>query len=872
MTGWRYVLAGLRRRSGESVNAVLALALTVAFLASLGSFVTQSRADLTVRAAARVPVDWQVQVTAGADVRAAEQALSQVPGLLGQRAVDYVRVPGLQSSGPSGTRTTGSALLVGLPRDYASFAPGQIRSLLGADDGARLQQQTASNLAAGPGSVVTLLGSGAKVRVSGVVELPAADSFFQVIGAPAGSGASAPPDNVLLVPPEQLARLAGTAPVVHQLHVRFDHDELPADPDAAATLSARRVNSYAASVAGGALVGNDLGAALLAARQDAIYAQLLVLLLGAPGIVLGGVVTALVVALRTDRQRRDLALLRLRGASPTRSAALVGGTALVDGLLGCALGIPGALLAQRLALGSGARLDRGWTLAAVALGMLLALVTELAPVARLLRSGAPTVQSSVSGVVTTGSPLALRLYLDVLLLGGSALAFWLTSRGGYSVVVVPEGVPVASVNYAALLAPALAWPGLALLVWRLTALVVGRRSRVPLNDEAGRMRDLRADVVRGRRRIVARGATGLAVAVAVTASTAVFTTTYDRQARVDVALTVGSDVAATLPPDTRGQGLDPRALDGIAGVRAVEPMQHRLAYVGADLQDLYGVNARTIARAAPLQDAFTPGRTVTAALADLGATPDGALVSQETLHDYQLRAGDLLRIRLQNAEGSYLTVPFHVTGVITEFATAPRDSFILANAAYVATATGNAQTQTLLVRTDHPTRVSSAVAQRLPAPVSVTDTASSRADVTTATGLAASNLNGLARLTLGFGILLAVSSSALALVVGSAQRRRSLAILAVLSASTSQRASFVWSEARALVLAGVLGGLAAGGIVAAELVKVLNGIFDPPPAHPAIPGTFLFLLVASLLAGAVAASVVAGRWLGRVEPSQLRDL
>src|SRR6185312_7182518 len=104
-------------------------------------------------------------------------------------------------------------------------------------------------------------------------------------------------------------------------------------------------NHLVAAVAGGALIGDNLGTSLSAAREDAIYARLLVLLLGVPGLVLAGVVTALVVSLRNDRQRRDLALLRLRGVTPRRALILIGGTALLDGLLGAAIGVAAAVLA-----------------------------------------------------------------------------------------------------------------------------------------------------------------------------------------------------------------------------------------------------------------------------------------------------------------------------------------------------------------------------------------------------------------------------------------------------------------------------------------------------------------------------------------------
>jgi putative ABC transport system permease protein len=464
--------------------------------------------------------------------------------------------------------------------------------------------------------------------------------------------------------------------------------------------------------------------------------------------------------------------------------------------------------------------------------------------------------------------LALRLGLDFVLLAASGIVFWLVSRGGYQVVVVPEGVPVASVNYGALLAPALAWPGLALLVWRLTALAASRRGRRPKSDESGRVPDLRQDVVRHRRRMVARGATGLAVAVAVTVSAAVFTRTYDEQARVDTALTVGSDVAVTSAPDST-TSLDP-TMAKVAGVSAVEQVSHRLVYVGPDLQDLYGIDARTIGRAAPLQDAFTPGSSVTSVLSRLAATTDGALLSQETLHDYQLHTGDLVRLRLKGSNGSYRLVPFHVVGVVTEFATAPRDSFVVANRSYVAAMTGLPSVQTLLVRTQHPAAVAARI--HAPAGVLVNDITAPRVAVPSASGLAAGSLAGLARLILAFGLILATASAGLVLIVGAVQRRRSLVALALLGASARQRARFLWSEARAVVIAGLVGGVASGALVAAELVKVLNGIFDPPPQHPTVPWLFITVLgSAVLLAGAVATAGSA-RWAGRVDPSRLRDL
>ncbi|MDQ1689713.1 MAG: putative transport system permease protein [Frankiaceae bacterium] len=867
------VWATLRRRLPETIAAALAVGLVVSYLAAVGSFISATRADLSVRAAARVPVDWQVQVTPAGSVADVTAALRSIPGVAGIASVDLAVVPGLTSTTAGATRTTGRAYVVGLPPDYAAFAPRELKALLGSRSGIRLQQQTAANLAATVGDSVAVVG-GAKLTVAGIVDLPAADSFFQVVGAPAGSGASAPPDNVLIVPSADFARVTAGRAVVHQLHVRFNHSALPHDPDQASVLVTQRANNFAVKVAGAALVGDNLGAALSAAREDALYARLLVLLLGAPGVVLAGIVTALVVALRTDRQRRELGILRLRGATPARAAVLVGSPALLDGALGAGLGVAGAYAVTRLALGRHVPVDGVWLTGAVALGFALALLTELWPVARLLRrSDPPSISDTTTALPTTRQPLALRLGLDVVLLGVAGLVLYLSSRNGYKVVVVPEGLPVASVDYAALLAPAFAWPGLGLLLWRVTASVLKRGRRRPKRDPSGRVPDLRAATVRRRRRLIARGATGLGLAIGVAVSTSVFTATYDKQARIDVALTVGSDAAVTVPPDTVTPGLDAARVAKVSGVKHVEPMLHRLTYVGPDLQDLYGVNAATIGQAAPLLNAFTPGSSVHQVLTKLGATRDGALVSQETLHDYQLRPGDLIRLRLRDTAGTYRAVPFHVVGVVTEFATAPRDSFVVANASYVAQVTGRSAPETLLVRTDHPKKVGAALRHLLAQPgVTVSDTATETAAVTTASGLAATDLSGLSRLGIGFGVLLALASAVLALVVGAAQRTRSLVALGVLGASARQRASFLWSEARALVVAGVAGGIGIGTAIAYTLVKVLTGIFDPAPEHITVPWTYLASLVAGVCTASALAVYACGRWAGRLEPARLRDL
>src|SRR5204863_294994 len=72
----------------------------------------------------------------------------------------------------------------------------------------------------------------ASVRIGGVVDLPAADSLFQQVGAPVGAQPQAPPDNVVLLPQPTFAGIERGANVTTQIHAGLDR-RLPASPGAA---------------------------------------------------------------------------------------------------------------------------------------------------------------------------------------------------------------------------------------------------------------------------------------------------------------------------------------------------------------------------------------------------------------------------------------------------------------------------------------------------------------------------------------------------------------------------------------------------------------------------------------------------------------
>ena len=152
------------------------------------------------------------------------------------------------------------------------------------------------------------------------------------------------------------------------------------------------------------------------------------------------------------------------------------------------------------------------------------------------------------------------------------------------------------------------------------------------------------------------------------------------------------------------------------------------------------------------------------------------------------------------------------------------------------------------------------------------DTASARAAVATASGLAAVDLGGLSRLGLAFGFALAAACGALCLGTGFLDARRSQTVMALMGATRRQRGRFLTAEALALAGIGVAGAALCATVIAYLLTKTLTGIFDPPPSHPSIPWLTLVEMV-TVVAGALGATFAAFlRRFGAHDPSSLVDV
>jgi putative ABC transport system permease protein len=883
-------LRGLLRSPANSLARVLVLAAAVALLGSMLIFIGHSLRTMTQSAVRSVPLDWQGPVSSyGGAVKIARGVAAQ-PGILEAAPVATAPFAGAAHKAPVGEiRASAGAILAVPPRYQAHlktfrFLHGAVRP-----GAIVLDQQLAATLQAGIGDRIELTPrAGAKpisLPVSGIAVVTSSDVLFQPLNPLAGPAAAQPPANVAIMPIDTFAHrfapllpsIATTSPgssaipgaqrgIQWQVQAQVDPKALRGSPASALKQATQIRNRVERSFPGQVQFVDNLGDSLSGAAGDALYAETLYIMLAVPGALVALALAYLAALGTVERDRRDLGLLRSRGASRRDLLKLAIAESAAIGLFAGALGTGAALLAVRYLVSNPGPV--GVTRALVTFAICTALAFAGAAAARIGAGLAAFRGSAIEarrGIRHAGKPLWQRLYLDVIALAVSGLVYWLTARTGFSAVVNPDSNPTLSLSIYMFLAPALLWLGATLLLVRArggaVAWIARRAAGTRPTSPAGFL-----FASAGRRgAAINRGLVVTALLLAFGVNLGIFTATYDQQTRVDAELTLGADVVVTAPPGAVAQhGLQNRIVqvNGVSGASAVD---HSYAYVGPDLQDTFGIDARSFTRGTTLRDSYFIGGSASQMLSRLRARPDGILVSKETVTDYSLAQGDLLKLRvLDRRSGSFRIAPFHVVGIVQEFPSAPRDSFMVANLSYLHAVTHDQGPNLVFVKAaSDPVGVSTRIAGSTRTFGTQVKNIRRQA-VQTASSITTVDLAGISRIEEAFAILLAAAAIGLFVLVALAERRHEFATMAALGASLRSIAAFVWTEAALVVGAALACAAILGWLLATMLVAMLQHVFDPPPTQLAIPWAFLAELAGAAILGGALAVAVASRGLARL--------
>ena len=894
---FRHAVRLVLREPRRSLPAFVGIAMASALITSVLLFGAASGATVTRRALADLPVDAQVILAAGADPAAAHAILVVDPAVKAATGFDLAHFSSAALA-KSGTATqTSTGVLVGIDPGYTpmtglfslssgTMAAGQIA----------ISRDLASNIGAVPGDEIAFSlpgGQTVKLVVSGVVSTIGADLILGPIDASHRAAGANGPVNVAVMARSDLDKLvlpaiptgatatdpavagssSGTKPVFapepavrRELHIRLDHAQLPGAPAEAQTwLDTVRRRLERQGVGAFQLV-DDAGASLEPLSKDLAWGQILFIFLALPGIALALALSRLAADATADATRRHAALLRARGATIRQLRIIFVGASIVTGLLastaGAGVGVAIGLVAFGLELGAsgmGPTLLRS-VLIAVVLTTILASLAAYLPLRGQLREDVVAGREELQRV---RRPLWERAWLDLIAIAAGVVVYIVAGGTGIHPVLNAEGNPTVTLALTSFVGPLLFWVGGTLLLLRLMSRLLLRSARLSgaLGRVLGAGGRLAGTSLAARATAASRAVVVLALAVGFATSVLVFDATYRQQQQVDAELSLGADLKAV---PVRPVGTTEVSKLAGPGIRSVTPFVDRVVYVGPEAQDLLAIDPSTLPAVAPLADTFFSGTTAAAAMDALKARPDAILVSAETAKDYSIVPGDHLKIRVPDANGNLVDVTFTMAGIALEFPTAPKDAFLVANQAYVASATRNDAITFVLARAEGGVPdASRLLASRLGPDWAVSDLTTTSARL--ANSITSVDLTSLVAIDVVFAVFIGAVGVALFLLAGLAERKRELATLAAVGAEPGQLRAALLGEALVVAGAGLTTGLLTGAIVGAALLQILAGVFDPPADAPAIPIAAIGVVAGIILAAVGLATMVGERGLARLD-------
>jgi putative ABC transport system permease protein len=701
-------------------------------------------------------------------------------------------------------------------------------------------------------------------------------------------------------PPASLA--PGAVILDPQVHVKIDRSQVPANP----TLAAYQTDSLRRSVErqfpGQLKVVDNLSGALNAAKGDVLSAKILFIFLGLPGVALAAYLSKFAAELFAGAQRREISLLRTRGAQPSQITFIVTLSSIFLAIGGSFLGL---LFGLVLLLVSGdpqaistfnpftpgfdwGAFARSAGIAFVA-GILLTFLAAFLPTFSTLRSEITQERRRTRRLETP--PFWKRSYLDVLALLAAGVVLLVTQLNGGFKPTGNEGQAI-SLSFYIFLAPFFAWIGLTLLTLRL---IGGGLGKIQLRlaaffrsifDEIG---EVAGKSVARRAAQISAATTIIALTLSFGVSLSLFQKTYTNEKHLDSQYIVDSDIRFTPAlntPQTTGFA-DELLVPGVQSVTAVA--RDTQALVGSEKNTVYGIDVPSFRQTAYLPDSFfvdgSAARTL-AALRDhtthyapgsarqvldaLVGTPNGVIISVEQAEKYNILVGDPVLLRLYNRTTQrYVDVKTQAVGLFIYFPTSDQDSDFILNRAFVTSSSSNPAMDFFLLKTDGQASTVNQVASTLTArykntmPVRIQTTENViKMETSSLTSL---NLGGLGAMEMVYTILVTSLGLAIFLLAMVNERQREFGAMRAIGASLSHLRRFLFTEAITIGGLSLVIGTAIGFLIASLLIMLLSVIFTIPAHGLSIPGLQLLELAILVVLGMVAGTLISARRLAKMK-------
>jgi putative ABC transport system permease protein len=904
---WRLVTRNPRR----TATYLFGLALAVGLVAGILFFVDGTARQMTATALAPVKLDIVAHATQP-DVNT-DDMLATITAQRGIIAAEPVTVADFASAQRVGaTQASPSGRLFAIASSYLQtfdvlqISEGQLNPA-----GALISEAMAigQNLKVGDMLQLTFAGVDQPVvlPVTGIVSMDHAETLFAtttetenaivsdavlVDGGWFRAHLQAPLVVLAANPPVTLA--PGAIVLDPQIHIKVDRADLPADPTLAAQHTAALRRAVERQFPGQLKAVDNLSGAFKTAQADVLSAKILFIFLGLPGVALAAYLSKFAADLFAATQRREISLLRIRGATPGQITAIIAIASVLLAIGGSALGVVfGVFILLASARGQvtaglnpsapGFAWGTFASSAGIAFlaGLVLTFLAAFLPTYGALRSEISQQRRVVRRA--SGAPRAawMRAYLDVLLLVAAVVVLIVTRLSGGFKPSGNEGATL-SLSFYIFLAPLFAWLGITLVVLRLVERgLTSAAIRIAAAFRAlfGEIGEVAGKSVARRAAQVSAATTIIALTLSFGVSLTLFQRTYTSEKRLDAQYVVGADIRLT-PALNTPQTADFAArlqLSGVSGVYGIDvPSFRQVAYL-PDSLFVDGASPRTIAAMNNRTTSYAPG-SARQVLDALAGTPNGVIISVEQAEKYNIFVGDPVLLRLYNrVTKQYSDVKAQAVGLFIYFPTSAQDSDFILNRDFMTQSSGDAAMDYFLLKTDgRPqsiVRTLSALAAQykdvLPVRIESTETVIK----TEESSLTSLNLGGLGTMELLYTLLVTSVGLAIFLLAMINERQRELGAMRALGANLGHLRRFLFAEAVTVGGLSLVIGLGVGVLLARLLVMLLGVMFTIPPHGLAWPGVELLALAALVVIGMVASTLLSARRLATLKVVEaLREL
>lgn len=916
---WRLVTRNARR----SATYIFGLALAVGLFAGILFFVDATARQMTATTIAPVKLDIVAHATKpDVNIAAMIPTLADLRGVSAAEPVTAADFASVQKVGGTQSSPAGRIFAIS-PSYFQTFDVLQISEGKFDPSGVMVSEAMAiaQNLKVGDSLQITFSGVGKPIimPVTGILNLDNADALF----ATTTEAENALVADVMLVDSEwfrqnlqtPLSALAANPPanlapgsIIYdpQIHIKIGRSLLPADP-AKATLQVESLRREVERQFSGQLKAVDnLAGAFNSAKADVLSAKILFIFLGLPGVALSAYMAKFAAELFAEAQRREISLLRTRGAAPTQVTAIIAFTSVFLAICGSAMGLVFGLITLMVSAGSQvasalnpfassfdwSMFTRSASIAFLA-GLVLTFFAAFIPSFTAMQREITQERRAARRV--EAAPFWKRTYLDVILLVSAAVVLIVTQLYGGFKPSANEASAI-QLSFYIFLAPFFAWIGLILLTLRLVESVLTAGTA----NIAALFRKLFGEIGEVAGKSVARRAKRISAATAVIALTlsfgvslALFQQTYTSEKRLDSQYIVGSDIRFT-PALNTPQTADFSSKLMLPGVQSVTAVaRDPQALVGSEKNTVYGIDVASFRQTAYLPDSFfidgkaqqtidaMTNRTTNYAsgsarqvLDALANTPNGVIISVEQAEKYNIFIGDPVLLRLYNrVTKQYSDVKAVTVGLFIYFPTSAQDSDFILNRDFMLKSSGNPAVDYFLLKTNSILGVNSTLAAQyknvMPVRIQNTETVVK----TESSSLTSLNLGGLGAMERLYTLLVTSIGLAIFLLAMINERKREFGAMRALGANLGHLRRFLFTEAATIGGLSLIIGAVVGVGLAFMLVLLLGVIFTIPAHGLSVPVLELLSLALMVIAGMTISALISARQLATLKVVEaLREL